>query len=85
MQEARRAELIATELFEAPGTWLSFRDVEGSVDSLSGTFVIHALNGDFTYRLTGWCPWLAHAATAELVSPEPLERTVVSTTAVAWY
>lgn len=74
VEEALRFELIATELFEAGSPWLSFHDVEASRDDISGRFVIHALNGDFEYRLTSWCSWLPQVACAELTSGDVIYR-----------
>lgn len=76
--EALQEELIATELFETGSPWLQLREVEATETTISGQFTISALNGDFTYRLTGWASWLHHVAIAELtqapdgfVNPEP--------------
>lgn len=72
VDEALRFELIATELFEGGSPWLSVHEVEATADSISGRFVIHALNGEFVYRLTNWCSWMPHVACAELESPHPI-------------
>lgn len=74
VMEALLHELIATELFEAPGSYLSFRDVRSTRETISGWFTIHALNGDVVYRLTGWAHWLSNVACAELESHEPMHK-----------
>lgn len=77
--EALRFEMIATDLFEMPSPWLTFEAVEATVDTIDGWFTIHALNGSFRYRLTGWCRWMAHVALAELVDGPVLYQPAVTT------